>query len=90
MSLKPNEETLNDKSYVSSADGWLFKNPITAEDQQTAIKAGQEEMEMAIINNVGLFERAERRAKTLIENFIKQMGEKMGQEYTIIWKSRGA
>lgn len=90
LTIKPNEKTLNDQSYVASEDNWLFPNRITVEDQQAAIKTGQEEMKAAIINNSGLFERAERRAKTLIESFITQMGEKLGQEYTIIWKNREA
>ena len=86
LSLKPNESTLSEKSYVTSADGWFIKNPITAEDQQAAITAGQKEMEDAVLNNAGLFERAEKRAKKLIENFITQMGKTIGQEYTIIWE----
>lgn len=90
LSIKPNEKTLNDKSYVASADGWIIKNPITAEDQQQAITKGQEEMEASVINNTGLFERAESRAKKLIENFLAQMGKAIGQEYTIVWKEREA
>ena len=43
-------------------------------------------MEDAVLNNAGLFERAEKRAKKLIENFITQMGKTIGQEYTIIWE----
>lgn len=90
LSIKPNKEKLNEDSYVSSADGWLIKNPVTVEEQEEAIAKGQQEMETAVINNAGLFERAESRAKKLIENFIAQMGEIIGQEYTIIWKEQGA
>lgn len=90
LSIKPNKEKLNEDSYVSSADGWLIKNPVTAEEQEEAITKGQEEMKAAVLNNAGLFERAERRAKKLIENFITQMGEIIDQEYTIIWKEQGA
>ena len=89
LSIKPNKEKLNEDSYVSSADGWLIKNPVTVEEQEDAIAKGQQEMETAVINNAGLFERAESRAKKLIENFIAQMGEIIGQEYTIIWKEQG-
>lgn len=90
LSIKPNEETLNEKSYVTSDDGWLIKNPITAEDQQKAITEGQKEMETALLNNTGLFERAEKRAKELIESFITQMSKTIGQEYTIVWKEQEA
>ena len=41
LSIKPNDEKLNEDSYVSSADGWLIKNPITAEEQEEAITKGQ-------------------------------------------------
>ena len=90
LSIKPKEETLNEKSYVTSDDGWLIKNPITAEDQQKAITEGQKEMETALLNNTGLFERAEKRAKELIESFITQMSKTIGQEYTIVWKEQEA
>ncbi len=90
LSIKPNEKKLTEDSYVCSADGWLIKNPITVDDQKMAITKGQEEMTSAVQNNKGLFERAERRAKALIENYIKQMSERIGQEYTITWKAREA
>jgi hypothetical protein len=38
------ESTLNETSYISSSDGFFFKNKITAEDQRDAVKKGQKEI----------------------------------------------
>ena len=86
LSITPLAKTLNEDSYVVSADGFLFKNKITVEDQEAAITKGQIEMENAIINNPGLFIKAETKAKELIENYVNNLGEIIGQEYTINWK----
>lgn len=86
LSIKPKKETLNDKSYVSSADGFLFKNKITTEDQEAAITKGQTEMENVIKGNTALFTKAENKAKELIENYISKLGKITGKQYSITWK----
>lgn len=87
QSLKPLAKTLTEDSYICSADGWLIKNKITTEDQESAIKKGQEEMEQAVLENQGLFKKVEDRAKELIENYITKLGEAIGKEYTIEWNN---
>ena len=77
--------TFKEDSYVASADGWLWPNKISTEDQQAGVIEGQEAMKDAILNNKGLFLKAEDRAKELIENYITKLGEAVGQEYTINW-----
>lgn len=86
LSIKPKKETLNEKSYVASADGFLFKNKITTEDQEAAITKGQTEMENAINRNSALFTKAENKAKELIENYITKLSEIINKDYTINWK----
>ena len=86
LSIKPKKETLNEKSYVVSADGFLFKNKITTEDQEAAITKGQSKMENAIKNNTALFIKAESKAKELIENYITKLSEIIDKDYTINWK----
>ena len=86
LSIKPNRKTLNEKSYVASADGFLFKNKISTEDQEKAITKGQTEMEKAINGNSALFAMAENRAKELIENYITKLNEIINKDYTINWK----
>lgn len=72
--------------YVSSADGWLFKNKITVEDEQKAVEKAQSEMKDSVSNNKAAFALAEKRAKELIENYIKKIGEFSDVEYRIVWK----
>lgn len=86
LSIKPNKKTLNKKSYVISEDGVIFKNKITTEDQEEAVKKGQKEMKKAINNNTSLFTQAENKAKELIENYITKLCEITESEYTINWK----
>lgn len=77
--------TFTEDSYVASADGWLWPNKISTEDQQAGVIEGQEAMKESIKNNTALFLKAEDRAKELIENYITQLGEAAGVEYTINW-----
>ena len=86
MSIGIKEDTLDEKTQVSSSDGWLFKNKITAEEQNKAIEKGIKEMEKAVKKNSALFQRAEKNAKELIENYIAELSKIIEKEYKIIWK----
>lgn len=86
LSISPIKETLDEKSYFVSEDGFLFKNKITTEDQEEAVTKGQSEMEKTVKNNSALFIKAEDKAKELIENYITKMGNIIGKEYSIKWK----
>jgi hypothetical protein len=85
MSITIDNSTLGEDSYIISDDG-LNKNKITATDQTQAITKAQEEMENTVKNNASLLLSAQNRAKVLIENYILQLGEAAGIEYTIQWK----
>lgn len=84
LDVSPVIESLNENSYRYSQDGFLIKNKVSAEDQTSAIVQGQSEMEKAVLENKGLFVKAEKRAKDLIEGFIKKM---YGEKYKIEWKT---
>jgi len=86
LSISPNRDTLNDNTYVSSKDGFIFKNKITTEDQEMAISKGQEEMKMAIENNGAIFVKAEDKARELIGSYIETLSKIVGKEYVIKWK----
>ena len=79
---------LKEDSYIASNDGWLFKNEISAEEQDAALVEAQKKMEEAVKNNHSLYEMAEARAKELIENYIIQIGEVIDKEYTIEWSNK--
>ena len=85
LNISIDRETLNEDSYISSADG-LNKNEITAEDQTAAINQAQQEMQKTVEANTTLLLNAQNRAKKLIENYIVQLGEAAGVEYHITWK----
>lgn len=78
------ENSLDENSYIVSDDS-INKNKITAEDQTEAINKAQENMKNEVKNNSSLLLSAQNRAKTLIENYIKQLGEASGVEYNIHW-----
>lgn len=84
LNISIDEQTLNDNSYLSSADG-LNKNEITADDQTAAINEAQQKMKETVQGNTALLLSAQNRAKVLIENYLKQLGEVSDIEYNIKW-----
>lgn len=84
LNISIDEKNLNEDSYFFSPDG-LNKNEITADDQTKAINDAQEEMKKKVRENSAVMVSAQNRAKTLIENYIKQLGEMAGIEYQIEW-----
>ena len=84
MNISVEESTLNEESYISSADG-LNSNKITAEDQTAAIENAQKEMEESVKNNSALLLSAQSRVKDLIKNYIDRLVEVSGVEYKITW-----
>lgn len=79
------EESLNEDSYIQSADGFIIKNKITADDQTAAINDAQSKMAESVKSNNTLMINAQERAKDLIENYINRMGDLSGIEYKINW-----
>ncbi len=79
-------DTIQKEDYISSEDSWFNKNPITAEEQTSAVAQAQEDMESDVKNNSALLVRAQDRAKKLIENYIVRLGNAAGVEYTVVWE----
>lgn len=84
LDINIQEESLTEDSYIKSADG-LIKNKITANDQSTTINSAQAEMAESVKNNKALLLNAQNKAKGLIENYIKKIGELSNTEYHIDW-----
>lgn len=80
------ETSWNEDSYVISDDNIVQKNPITAVDQTNAINEAQKSMKDDVINRSTLVHTAELQAKSLIENYINQIGDLTDTEYTISWE----
>ena len=77
--------TFVEDACIASADGWIWPNKISRDEQQDAVAKGQEEMCQSITENKALFLKAEDTARELIENYITKLGEVSGVEYTIKW-----
>lgn len=84
LDINIQEESLTEDSYIKSADG-LIKNKITATDQTATINSAQAEMVESVKNNKSLLLNAQNKAKGLIENYIKKVGELSNTEYHIDW-----
>ena len=58
---------------------------ITAEDEQQAFSEAQSRMVDAAANNQALLSSAQDRAKSLLESYVKSIGDEIGKQYTIQW-----
>ena len=63
-----------------------FLTSITTEEKTTTLAGAQEAMEQQAKENTEMLAQAKARAKTLIEEYIKNAGEGIGEEYTVEWK----
>ena len=59
---------------------------VTTEEKTTTLAGAQEAMEQQAKENTEMLSQAKARAKTLIEEYIKNVGESIGEEYTVEWK----
>ena len=63
-----------------------FLTSVTTEEKTTTLACAQEAMEQQAKENTEMLSQAKARAKTLIEEYIKNVGESIGEEYTVEWK----
>lgn len=63
-----------------------FLTSVTTEEKTTTLAGAQEAMEQQAKENTEMLSQAKARAKTLIEEYIKNVGERIGEEYTVEWK----
>lgn len=63
-----------------------FLTSVTTEEKTTTLAGAQEAIEQQAKENTEMLSQAKARAKTLIEEYIKNVGESIGEEYTVEWK----
>lgn len=63
-----------------------FLTSVTTEEKTTTLAGAQEAMEQQAKENTEMLSQAKARAKTLIEEYIKNVGESIGEDYTVEWK----
>ena len=81
------ESSYNADSVIVSEDAFFNKNKITVEEQQSVVEDAQKEMEATLMANSDLKNRAQDRAKTLIESYINNLGQATGVSYNVVWES---
>lgn len=81
LSSKPDPDSITADSY------YYDKNSAkaSADDQTEAYKQAEEEMEKKAANDSALLVQAQQRVQSLLEDYVKNMGEVLGKEYTITW-----
>ncbi len=84
--LDAGREAKEEHSVISSDDSWFNANKITAEEQTAALNQAQAQMRETASQNSTLLTTAQNRAKALIQNYIKRLGELSNIEYKIEWK----
>ena len=62
-----------------------FMTEITKEEETEALAEAQNHMEETANENGNLLNQAKERAKSLIEGYVKNVGEQIGKEYTVEW-----
>lgn len=62
-----------------------FMTEITKEEETEALAEAQNHMEEIANENGNLLNQAKERAKSLIEGYVKNVGEQIGKEYTVEW-----
>lgn len=82
LSATVNEDTLSKDSFYYDPNA---KHP-DENEQKEAFGSAQQEMIAAAEKNDSLKESARDNAKALLENYVKQVGELLGIEYTIKWE----
>lgn len=62
-----------------------FMTKITKEEETAALAEAQNNMEETAQENTTLLAQAKERAKNIIEGYVKNVGEQIGEEYTVEW-----
>ena len=62
-----------------------FMTKITKEEETEALAEAQNHMEETAKENGNLLNQAKERAKSLIEGYVKNVGEQIGKDYTVEW-----
>ena len=81
LGCRVDEESLNENSYITSAKAGKSE----AADAIKAFSEAEQNMRAAAESDSALLANAQERAKTLIEDYVKGIGQLVGEEYHISW-----
>ena len=74
------------ENFIESKDSWINKNPITADDSTEAFNQAQDSIKEAALNDDSLLILAQKRAKVIIEENIRELKDINKNKYTINWE----
>ncbi len=80
------KDDFKSENFIESKDGFINKNPITADDIAEAFDQAQTDIKENAQNNTELLDMAQKRAKAIIEENIKQFSGISESKYTINWE----
>lgn len=86
LSCQIDDSSLSEDSFYSETRG-LGSGKVDAEDQTRAFQAAQEGMLATVQEDELLLHQAKMRAQTLLENYVKNIGDAIGVEYDIHWET---
>lgn len=81
LGCKVDQETLNKDSFLVAKDS----AKITAKHEDQAYEEAEAKMLEAASNDTALLANAQQRAQKLLEDYVNNIGELVGKEYTIQW-----
>ena len=81
LGCKVDSASLNKESYIVDIDSAA----ISAEDEIEAFKEAQRQLEENASNDHALLAGAQQQAQTLLEDYITNIGNAIGKEYSIQW-----
>lgn len=79
LDCKVESETLNKDSYIVDKDS----ADITAEDEVKALAESKKQLEENASKDQALFDRAQQEAETLLQNYVKNIGDIVDKEYKV-------
>lgn len=66
-------------------NGWQWFNHVSADEKKQAITDAQNNLIETAQNDVGAKAQATQRAKDILEQYVKNVGEAIGRTYTVKW-----
>ena len=86
LDCKVDETSLSDEAFYSETHG-LGSGKVGAEEQTKAFRAAQEGMLETVKKDESLLRQAKERAQTLLEKYVDNVGDALGVEYEVCWKT---
>lgn len=86
ISCEVDETSLSEDNFYSETTG-LGSGKVGAEEQTAAFEAAQQEMRAEVEKDEALLQQAQERAKILLENYVKNVGDALGVAYEVQWET---